>query len=36
MPTIKLTTADFKEKIFNYETSEEWKYNGDTPAIVDF
>lgn len=36
MPTIKLTTDDFKQKIFNYETSEEWKYNGTTPAIIDF
>ncbi len=31
-----LTTSDFKEKIFNYETSETWNYKGTTPAIIDF
>ncbi|MCX8020777.1 MAG: thioredoxin domain-containing protein [Chitinophagaceae bacterium] len=36
MPTIQLTTKDFKEKIFNYETETEWKYNGTLPAIIDF
>jgi thioredoxin 1 len=34
--TIHLTTADFKEKVFNYETNKEWKYEGTLPAIVDF
>lgn len=34
--TIQLTNEDFKEKIFNYETSEDWAYKGDLPAIVDF
>jgi thioredoxin len=34
--TVHLTTTDFKEKIFNYETSKEWKYEGSLPAIVDF
>jgi len=34
--TVHLTTADFKEKIFNYETSKEWKYEGTLPAIIDF
>jgi thioredoxin len=33
---VHLTTQDFKEKIFNYETAKEWKYVGDLPAIVDF
>ncbi len=32
----KITTAQFKEKIFNYETSKEWAYSGSLPAIIDF
>ena len=36
MATVKLTTQDFKDKIFNYETEKEWKYNGKLPAIIDF
>lgn len=36
MPTIKLTTEEFKEKIFNYATETDWKYKGSLPAIVDF
>ena len=34
--TVHLTAADFKEKVFNYETNKEWKYEGTLPAIVDF
>ena len=34
--TVHLTAADFKEKVFNYETNKEWKYEGTFPAIVDF
>ena len=34
--TIHLTPADFKEKVFNYENSGEWKYEGTLPAIIDF
>ncbi len=34
---IELTKATFIEKVFDYETNpEEWSYNGDKPAIVDF
>ena len=34
---IYLTTADFKEKIWDYEANpEEWKYKGDLPCIIDF
>jgi thioredoxin 1 len=33
---VHLTAEDFKEKIFNYETGTEWKYEGNLPAIVDF
>jgi len=36
MATIKLTAELFKEDIFNYETSKEWKYKDDVPAIIDF
>jgi thioredoxin len=32
----RIDTAQFKEKIFNYETSKDWKFAGDLPAIVDF
>jgi len=31
-----LTNETFKEKIFNYETNKEWKFQGETPAIIDF
>lgn len=36
MATVKLTTQDFKDKIFNYDTSTEWKYKGSIPAVIDF
>lgn len=36
MATINISAQDFKEKIFNYETSEEWQYLGQRPAIIDF
>ena len=31
-----LTTETFKEKVFNYETQKEWKFEGEIPAIIDF
>ncbi len=31
-----LTNETFKEKIFNYEDNKEWKFEGNTPAIIDF
>ena len=34
--TVHLTAKDFKEKVFNYETGKEWKYEGTLPAIIDF
>ncbi len=34
--TVYLTTATFKEKVFNYEVNKEWKYEGDKPCIIDF
>lgn len=36
MATIQMSAADFKEKVFNYEASEEWQYLGQRPAIIDF
>jgi len=33
---VHLTTQEFKEKVFNYETDKEWKYEGNLPAIIDF
>ncbi|TVQ22805.1 MAG: thioredoxin [Spirochaetaceae bacterium] len=32
----KLTTADFKAKVFDWEENSEWAYKGELPAIVDF
>ncbi len=35
--TIKLTKAEFLEKVYNFESNpDEWKYEGDKPAIIDF
>lgn len=31
-----LNIKTFKEKIFNFEASKEWKFEGKRPAIVDF
>ncbi|NCD41981.1 MAG: thioredoxin [Bacteroidia bacterium] len=31
-----LTKTTFKEKVFDFETNKEWKYNGTSPAIIDF
>lgn len=36
MQTIKMTTQDFKDKVFNYDTEKDWKYQGELPAIIDF
>jgi len=33
---VHLTAADFKQKVFNYETNKEWKFEGDKPVIIDF
>ena len=34
--TVKLTTEEFRTKVFDYAANEEWKYAGVLPAIVDF
>jgi thioredoxin 1 len=36
MPTEHISAADFKNKIFDYETEQDWKYKGTLPAIIDF
>ncbi|MFL5740541.1 MAG: thioredoxin [Flavisolibacter sp.] len=36
MGTIQLDAAGFKEKIFDYEKEEQWKYKDNVPAIIDF
>lgn len=36
MPTVQLTTAQFKELVFDYENNSDWKYQGNLPAIIDF
>ncbi len=34
--TEHLTKETFLEKVFDYEKNQEWKYNGEIPAIIDF
>lgn len=36
MATIHLNAQDFKDKIFNYETEQDWNFKGDKAAIIDF
>ena len=36
MGTIHLTAQEFKDRIFDYEKEEEWKFKGEVPAIIDF
>jgi len=31
-----LTKETFKQKVFNYETNKEWKFEGDKPCLIDF
>jgi thioredoxin len=31
-----LTKETFKQKVFNFETNKEWKFEGEKPAIIDF
>lgn len=33
---IHLNDDSFKEKVFDFEKSEEWNFKGDKPVIVDF
>ncbi len=34
--TEHLTIDTFKEKVFNFEQSKDWKYEGKLPCIIDF
>lgn len=34
--TEHLTKETFLEKVFDYEKNQEWKYQGEIPAIIDF
>ena len=34
--TEHLTKETFLDKVFNYETNKEWKFQGDKPALIDF
>jgi thioredoxin len=36
MATINMSMQDFKDKIFDFETGEEWKFKGTEPAVIDF
>ncbi|RPD50581.1 thioredoxin [Paracnuella aquatica] len=36
MATKKMTAADFRAEIFDYETGNEWQFKGSRPAIIDF
>jgi thioredoxin len=31
-----LTKETFKEKVFNFELNKEWKFEGNTPCLIDF
>lgn len=31
-----LTKATFFEKVYNFETNKEWKFEGDIPCVIDF
>jgi len=31
-----LTKETFLSKVFDYENNKDWKYEGDTPALIDF
>lgn len=34
--TENLTKQTFLEKVFDYEKNQDWKYEGDLPAVIDF
>lgn len=36
MATINLTTEEFKKEFFDYNKSTDWKYEHETPAVIDF
>jgi len=34
--TEHLTKETFLSKVFDYEKNQDWKFNGELPAIIDF
>ena len=36
MATLTMTMQDFKDKIFDFEQEQEWKFKGKLPVIIDF
>ncbi|MCB0558976.1 MAG: thioredoxin [Phaeodactylibacter sp.] len=36
MPTEKMTSETFRNKVFDYTTEREWNFKGEIPAIIDF
>ena len=36
MPTIQLSSQDFKDKIFDYKNDKDWFNKSELPVIVDF
>jgi len=34
--TDKLSTAEFRKKIFDFEAGDSWKFEGELPVIVEF
>lgn len=34
--TQKLTKQDFLDKVFNFEKNQDWVFEGDKPALIDF
>jgi thioredoxin len=36
MASIHLSTEEFKEKVFDFDTQKEWVYKGQLPALIDF
>ena len=33
---VYLTTDQFRQRIFDYKTNKEWKYDGEKPRVIDF
>ena len=33
---VYLTTAEFKQRVFDYSAERDWKYRGDKPCVIDF
>lgn len=36
MAVQEMTTQDFKDKIFDYESESEWNFKGNKPVLLDF